>query len=245
MTLLQIILATTLVSSISLIAAWFISALPGKHKNITFWLVSLSAGTLMGGAFWHLLPEAIESVGVMPTMTTTLGSFVAFYIIEKVLHWQHCHNPSHEHSFGYLNVVGDAIHNFLDGVSIAAAFVINPLLGINTAFAIALHELPQELGDIGTLMHAGFSRKKALLANFGVALTAVVGGVVGYGLTMYVQAIVPYLLPVAAGSFLYIASSDLIPELRQERDPMRSFWALAWFVLGLVIMYLALFTEPH
>lgn len=244
MTLFLILLATGGVSALSLVSAWLLlNARVPVHKY-TYWLVSLAAGTLMGAAFWHLLPEAIETIDVMPAMTTLVLSFTAFFIIEKVLHWQHCHDTEcHEHVYGHLNLIGDAIHNFLDGVTIAAAFVVSPALGLSTTLAIALHEVPQELGDLGVLLHAGFSKRRALLANVLVALTAIVGGVVGWGFSAWAEPVVPYLLPVAAGSFLYIASSDLIPELREEGRLKHVALALGWFGIGLLIMYLALFTE--
>jgi zinc and cadmium transporter len=239
-----IVLANVLISVLSLVAAFFLSLSVKKLKTITLWLVSLAAGSLLGGAFWHLLPEAIEVTGVQMSMFLVVFSFVGFYIVEKIIHWQHCHDAEcQEHSFGYINLVGDGIHNFIDGLSIAAAFTLDFNLGVATTLAIALHEIPQEMGDLGVLMHAGFSRKKALFSNVMVGLMSVAGGVLGYFLAHVIDGSIVYLLPIAAGGFIYLAASDLIPELKREESLRKSTITLGFLMLGLAIMYLALFFE--
>ena len=140
-----------------------------------------------------------------------------------------------------MNLVGDGVHNFIDGLIIAATFLIDIRLGITTSIAIALHEIPQEIGDFGVLIYAGFKRAKALILNFLVALIAMAGAIVGYFLSFYVENLIVYLLPFAAGGFLYISTSDLIPEIRKERDIKKSFVSFAFFLLGILIMYLAKF----
>ena len=171
-----------------------------------------------------------------------LFSFVLFFLIEKLLHWRHCHKKNCQvHTFGYMNLFGDAVHNFIDGLVIASTFIIDVKLGIITSFVIALHEIPQEIGDFGVLLYSEFSRKKALLANFLVALTAVFGGIFGYFLSFQIENITSYLLPFAAGGFIYIAASDLMPEIRKEASLKKSMLSFGVFLLGIVIMYVVKF----
>lgn len=167
----------------------------------------------------HLLPEAVEEADPNLIFIIFVISFASFFLIEKLLFWRHCHKEECPiHSFGYMNLVGDGIHNFIDGLVIAGAFMINFHLGIATTLAIAAHEIPQEIGDFGVLIHAGFEYKTALIVNYLVALTVVLGGVVGYFFLSFSSNILPYILPVAAGGFVYIAASDLIPEIRREQN---------------------------
>ena len=193
----------------------------------------------MGGAFLHLLPEASSEIPINRLFIITLVAFIFFFFMEKILYWRHCHKDHCEiHTFGYMNLFGDALHNFIDGLVIAGAFLINIGLGVATTLAIAIHEIPQEIGDFGVLIHAGFKRKKALIINYLIALTVVLGAIVGYFLSFYLESIIPYLLPFAAGGFIYIASSDLMPEIRKEPKLSRSIGSFMIFILGLVIMYL-------
>ena len=196
----------------------------------------------MGGAFLHLMPEGLERLPAATLFPLVLASFVLFYLIEKVLHWRHCHKEGCEiHPFGYINLIGDSVHNFIDGLIIATAFLIDIRLGITTSIAIAFHEIPQEIGDFGVLLYAGFKKTKALTLNFLVALVVVIGGIVGYFLSFSLAGLTIYFLPIAAGGFLYISTSDLIPEIRKERDIKRSFISFAFFLVGIAIMYLAKF----
>lgn len=233
----KIIIANLIISAGSLIGVLTLSL---KHKvldKIIMLLVAFSAGTLMGGAFLHLIPEAAESLEVSLVMSLTVFSFITFYLIEKVFHWRHCHEDNCDvHAFGMLNLIGDGIHNFIDGLVIAGSFVLDPNLGIVTAFAVAAHEIPQELGDFGVLLHAGFSKTKALIANVGVALTSVMGGIVGYFLASYNERMSIYLLPIAAGGFLYISASDLLPELRKENRVTKSLLTFGLYLLGIGFM---------
>jgi len=238
MTLFSIILATFLITLCVWVAVFFIFLKKELLSKITIFLVSLSAGALMGGAFLHLLPEASESLNIDTLFGVFLLSFVSFFFIEKVLHWQHCHKEHcHIHSFGYMNLVGDSIHNFIDGLVIASTFVIDFNLGVATTLAVAIHEIPQEIGDYGVLVHSGFSRKVALWANYLIALTVVLGGVVGYFSFSYLESFLPYLLPFAAGGFVYIAASDLMPEIRKETNLKKSIASFLVFILGIFLMY--------
>lgn len=238
--LLQIILANVIISLASLIGVLTLAIKPKSLNKGLMLLVSFSAGTLMGGAFLHLIPEAAEKLSISLTMSLTLASFIGFYFIEKLFHWRHCHRGNCDvHAFGYLNLLGDAIHNAIDGIVIAGTFVLSPGLGIITSLAVAAHEIPQEIGDFGVLLHAGFSKKTALFANLTVALTSVVGGIVGYFLTANYPDISFYLLPIAAGGFVYVAASDLLPEIRKEVDLSKSVATFGLFLCGIAFMLIA------
>jgi len=236
---LSLILVSTLLISLGALVGVFTLALKEKLlEKILLNLVSISAGALMGGAFFHLLPEALESLSADLSFSLTLLSFILFFLIEKIFHWRHCHKGHCEaHTFGLMNLFGDSLHNFLDGLIIAAAFGAGKSLGIATTLAIALHEIPQEIGDFGVLLYSGWEKKKALLANFLVALTVVLGGVLGFYLATISAVFIPYLMPVAAGGFLYIASSDLLPEIRKETNFKKSLSSFLLFLLGIAMMY--------
>jgi len=237
--LLYIIIASFLITCCVWVAILFLYFRKETLKKITLFLISLSAGVLMGGAFLHLLPEASLQMSIDKLFLITLIAFIFFFFMEKVLHWRHCHKGHCEiHTFGYVNLLGDALHNFIDGLVIAGAFLINVNLGVATTLAIAMHEIPQEIGDFGVLIHAGFKKKQALIINYLIALTVVLGGIVGYFLSFYLENIIPYLLPFAAGGFIYISASDLMPEIRKEPKLSRSISSFIIFILGLVIMYL-------
>lgn len=210
-----------------------------KHLHrVTLGMISLSAGTMMGNAFLHLLPEAATKLEPEPLFLTVLVSFIVFFFIEKFLHWRHCHDRDCDvHTFGEISLMGDSIHNLIDGLIIAAAFVTDIKIGIATALAVALHEIPQELGDFGVLLHAGWDKKKAILANYSVALTVVLGGILGFYLAENLDAFLIYAVPMAAGGFIYIAASDLLPEIRKETSTKRSLYSLAMFLFGIAAMW--------
>jgi len=211
-------------------------------QKILLFLVSLSAGALMGGAFIHLLPEAQEKYRDVNMFLIVLLSFIFFFFVEKLLHWRHCHKGECEiHTFGYMNLFGDAVHNFIDGLVIAATFLTDIKLGIATSLAVFLHEIPQEIGDFGVLLYSGFGRKKAIISNFLVALTAVLGGLIGYFLSFSIDRFTTYLLPFTAGGFIYIAASDLMPEIRKETNLKKSLVSFAIFIVGILLMFLVKF----
>jgi zinc and cadmium transporter len=238
MTLFWIVLSNTIIGIFSLVGVFTLALKEQVLQKILLYLVALSAGALMGGAFLHLLPESVEESGDVNVFLWVLVAFVIFFLIEKLLHWRHCHKSHCSiHTFGHMNLFGDAVHNFIDGVIIAASFVVSIPLGITTVFAIALHEIPQEIGDFGVLIYAGFGKKKALFLNFMVAMIAVLGGVFGYYLSTYAENSIKILLPFAAGGFIYIAASDLLPELRKEAGLKKSFISFAMFIIGILIMY--------
>jgi len=227
-----------LVSLASFIGVFTLSLSKEILNKAVFYLVALSVGGLMGGAFLHLLPEASQKLSAENVFLYTLGGFFLFLIIEKIIHWRHCHKGDCSiHTFAYMNLVGDGVHNFIDGLIMAAAFITSPGVGIASTIAIFLHEIPQEIGDFGVLIYGGLSRKKALFFNFLTALTAVIGGVFGYYLLSFTEMASVFLLPVAAGGFLYIAASDLIPEIRKENDVKKSVLNFVIIFLGILAMY--------
>jgi zinc and cadmium transporter len=176
-------------------------------------LVALAAGSLLGGAFFHMLPEAIEHTGnELSVYVWLVGGFAAFFVLEQFLHWHHCHRSVSEHApLGYLILIADAVHNLLGGLAVGAAFVVDLRVGLVTWTAAAVHEVPQELGDFGILVHSGWRPRAALAYNLASALTFLAGGVVAYAVSDVID--VAFLLPFAAGNFIYIAAADLIPQL--------------------------------
>jgi zinc and cadmium transporter len=245
MTLLYITLATFAGGVLSvLIAATVTVQWLGR---VVKHMVSLSVGILLGAALLHVLPEAFESdAGAHALFATLLGGLLFFFLLEKAELYRHGHHhegDGHEHHHhydeqqagrgGWAVLVGDSIHNFCDGVIIAAAFLTSPSLGVLTALAIVAHEIPQEVGDYIVLLNAGFSRAKALLFNALSGLAAVVGGVLGYFVVGPWQDLFPYLLVVASSSFVYVAVADLLPQL-QRPLPLRDTAAqIALIALGL------------
>jgi len=234
-----IVLTTFVIALIAFVGVFTLAMKEHLLNKILLVLVSLSAGALMGGAFLHLLPEAVESSEGADILGFVLVGFILFFIIEKVLHWRHCHKGKCDvHTFHYMNLIGDSVHNFIDGLIIAASFIVSIPLGITTTVAIAAHEIPQEIGDFGVLIYGGFEKKKAILLNFAVALTVVIGGIVGYLISKSVEQAVVFLIPFAAGGFIYIAATDLIPEIKKELNIKKSMATMLVFICGILIMWL-------
>ena len=240
LTLSWIIIATIIISLISFIGVLTLGLKEKLLNKILLVLVALSAGALIGGAFLHLIPEALEENSHTSTVFIyVLVGFGLFYLVEKSLHWRHCHKGHCEiHTFAHMSLIGDAVHNFIDGLIIASSFVMDPKLGIVTTIAVALHEIPQEIGDFGVLIYGGFKKSKALFLNFLTATTALFGGIFGYFLSTYVESATELLTPLAAGGFIYIAASDLIPELHKESKFYKSLIAFACFFVGVGLMFL-------
>lgn len=238
MNLIYVLLATSVISLGGLIGIIFLWVRKNRLDRWLHGLVAVSAGVLLGVTFFSLLPEASHTMPVEQMFGIFLIFFLAMFLVEKILHWHHCHKPDCQtHSIGYMNLIGDGIHNFVDGMLIASAFQVSPTLGLTTTIAVAIHEIPQEISDYGVLLYSGFSKKKALLANFGVALTAVGGGIFGLIATSLIVGITPYLLLLAAASFFYIASSDLMPELRKVNSAKQLVIRFSLLIAGVVLMY--------
>ncbi|MBN1160202.1 MAG: ZIP family metal transporter [Candidatus Diapherotrites archaeon] len=236
---LELILLSTF--AVSLIAFIGILVLFIKEKllnKILFFLVNLSAGALMGGALLHLIPEAAEIVSFIDIGIWVLIGFSLFYLVETILKWRHCHDIKCKiHTFAYMNLLGDGVHNFIDGLVIAASYIISIPLGIATTLAVALHEVPQEIGDFGVLVYGGFDKVKAVIMNFIFALTAIFGGIFAFFVEPYLPFSIALLLPFAAGNFIYISASDLLPETRKESNRLRSLILFSIFLLGVGLMW--------
>jgi len=241
------VILVSMVSLVGILTLWRNLSL--LKKSVLF-LVSLSAWALLWDVFLHLLPELIEHGHFeMHTSFIILWAIIFGFVMEKVLHWRHCHIPTgtqwHTHPFAIMNLVGDSVHNFIDGLIIGASYLVSIEVGIATTIAVLLHEIPQEIGDFGVLIHGWFSVKKALLVNFFTALTAIIGLVVALSLGHFVENIHEFLVPVAIGMFIYIAGSDLIPEMHKETNRKQSIGQLFFFMVGIAIMALLLIGDSH
>ena len=209
-------------------------------SKITIFLVSFAIGALLGGALFHFIPEALEKISITNIILLTILGALLFLLIEKLLHWHHCHDGKCEHTFTYLILFGDAIHNFVDGLIIASSFLISIPFGIITSLLIITHELPQEIGNFGVLIHGGFKRGKALFYNFLAQLTSVFGGILGF-FFLSLKDYSAYLLPIAAGGFLYIAICDLIPEVFKEKNKIKIIINILLIILGMIVLLSAKF----
>lgn len=208
-------------------------------QRILLALVGFSAGSLIGGAFLHLLPESFaggKDNFILPFGITIFG-FTMFFILEKFLLWRHCHKGKCDvHTFTYMNLIGDGIHNLIDGIIIGTSFVIDIKTGIAVTSAIIFHEIPQELGDFGVLIYGGMKKAKAIFLNFLSATTAILGTFLGYFLASHSENFIQILMPFAAGGFIYIAASDLIPELHRQTDTGKSLVSIFLFLTGIIFM---------
>ena len=189
-------------------------------QKLLIFFVSLAAGAMFGDVFIHLLPEIAHTNGFTLSISLTFIAGILFsFIIEKLINWNHNHGhdckDTNERAFTYMILYGDSVHNFIDGLVIGSSYLLSPATGLATTIAVVLHEIPHEIGDFGALLHGGFSRRKALVMNFLSALTAILGTISALLLFQYMKAIEVYLLSFAAANFIYIAGSDLIPELHK------------------------------
>lgn len=236
------IVSVLIVSLISFSGVLTLSIKKEKLKNFLIYFVSFSAGALLGDVFIHLLPEAIEEYNqsISLIFIYVLVGILTSFILEKIICWRHCHLPitkSHVHNFAWMNLWGDFFHNLIDGLSIASSFLLNIPTGIATTLAVIFHEIPQEIGDFGILLHGGFKIKKALFLNFLTALSAVLGTIIGLLLNNQIEHPTLFLIPFAAGNFIYIASSDLIPELHKKTKIKKGIIQIITFILGVLVMY--------
>lgn len=232
--------ATVVVSLVSLVGLAGLALKTKVLDKILFLLVGLSAGALLGDAFLHLIPESAEGASGELIFIFVLVGFSVFFLIERVLSWHHCHKNGKcdVHSFRQMNLIGDGVHNFIDGLVIASSFAAGKEIGLATTLAVLVHEIPQEIGDFGVLVYGGYSKAKALLLNFMYALIAVLGAIIGVVVVEAVGQLNYFLLPFAAGGFIYVGASDLIPELHREPKLNKSILAFAFFLIGIAAMYL-------
>lgn len=202
-------------------------------------LVAFAAGSLIGGAFLHMIPAGIAQYGGSDLFYLwILSGFLTFFALEQLLHWHHCHRAatSCRQPLTYLILIGDALHNFIGGLAIAGTFLIDIRLGIMAWLAAAAHEIPQELGDFSVLVHGGWEKKKALLFNMLSALTFLVGGLIAYLVSFKIN--VAFLIPFAAGNFIYIGASDLVPEVNKHGDMRANIIHFISFAAGIALMWL-------
>ena len=233
------IASVLVVSVISLIGIFAVMVRRDNLNKIVLILIGLSAGTLLGDSFLHLIPEAVAGGG--PNLWLwLLAGILTFFILEKIVHWRHCHLPTtagHPHPVGLMNLVGDGLHNFIDGLVIAGSFLISPALGLATAIAVVSHEVPQELGDFAVLIYAGYSKAKALFYNFISATLSLAGAIFALIIGGWVENFTNFIIPFTAGGFIYIAASDLFPELKKDNEKLgQAFLQLLCVIGGIAIM---------
>lgn len=249
-------IALLAVFGISLTSLIGIFTLGIKQSYLTtklIYLVSFSAGALFGDVFLHLMPEMVEHAHEMDMDQLGLlviGGVVLGLVIEKLLHWHHCHHDHSEddqpHTIAKMNLIGDFVHNLIDGLIIGASFLVSVPAGLATSLAILFHEIPQEIGDYAVLIHSGYSKKKALLLNFLSALSAILGTIIALIVGGVVHELQELLVPIAMGMFIYIAGSDLIPELHKHNHQFKSsLLQILMFILGIGVMFGLLFLEGH
>lgn len=235
-TLPWIILSGIVLALISLTGALVLVLTKSKFEKIIEFLVAFAAGALLAGAFFHLIPEAVEGMGNnLPVYLWIVGGIVAFGILEQYIHWHHCHLPPGEHKepFSYLILVADTVHNLIDGLAVGASFLVSSGVGIATTLAVIAHEVPQELGDFGILIHGGWEKSKALLFNFLSSIAFLIGALAIYFLRTDMNP--SFLLAFAAGSFIYIGAVDIIPEITRACEPRQKVTRYSFFVLGILI----------
>jgi zinc and cadmium transporter len=242
------LISVIVVSLVSFVGILSLSLNETRLRKILLYMVSFSAGSLFGDSFIHLIPEAIEGnlSGTSVSVLIILGILSSFSV-ERFFQWRHCHIPTsteHPHSFAYMNLFGDAAHNLIDGLIIGGSYIVSIEIGVATTLAVIFHEIPQEIGDFGVLIYGGFNKRKAVWLNFLTALTAIAGTLTAIILGSIMEGFIPLLIPFAAGNFIYIAGSDLIPELRKDTpEPKKAAMQMISIVLGVVVMLLLLLLE--
>ncbi len=247
--LLYIIVSTTLVALLAGAGLITFALKEQLFKKVLNILVAFAAGTLIGVSFLHLIPATLHELGTghghLEGPLIILGGFIFFFILEQYLKWHHCHRIPSEHSktpFSFMILIANGIHNFVDGILVGGAFLVSIPLGISTTIAVASHELPQELGNFGILVYGGWEKWRALIVNIGISLLIVPGGIIAYIFSGTINPI--YIIPFAAGGFIYIGAADLIPEIQNCEKINRSTTMLAAFLGGNLLMLLVeLFTH--
>ena len=240
--------ATLAVSVASMAGIFFLSLNRKTLHGVLHILIAFSAGTVLGASIFDLLPEALELVAGEAVYNYIALGFVLFFFLERFIYCYHSNRKVDDtddrtervvpRTFVYLNLIGDGIHNFIDGMIIAASFLLGPSVGLTTTVAIIFHELPQEMGDYALLVYGGMKERRALLYNFAVALTVVLGGLLTVQFIEAVSALKGFLIAVATGGFIYLSASELVPELKEERNFSRSMVQFTVFILGLALIWL-------
>lgn len=241
------VLSVFLVGLISLGGAAFLFFKEKNLKNLLIHFVGFSTGAIFGDVFIHIFPQIAKETGFTFIISLfVLGGIILGFLTEKIICWRHCHVPvstTHVHTFAVMNIVGDVVHNLIDGMIIGASYLTGISVGLATTFAVVFHEIPHELGNFGVLLHGGFTKQKAFVYNFATAMVAVVGtiGVLIFG--SFLQNAAIYLTALAAGNFIYIAGSDLIPELHKDESPKSGLVQLVFLLLGIFVMSTLLLFE--
>jgi zinc and cadmium transporter len=233
-----ILLSGTLMSVVSLIGSFFLLFSDKKLLSFLLPMVAFAAGALLGGAFFHMLPAYfIKQRNMLTGFVWLIAGYSVFFVLEQFLHWHHCHKAETycRRPLTYLILIGDGLHNFIGGLSVASTFLMDIRLGIITWLAAVAHEIPQEIGDFAVLIHGGWNKYQALLFNFLSALSFLLGALITYFLSRNMN--VDYLIPFAAGNFIYIATSDLVPEVNKHKKLKHNIIHFCFFIFGIVILY--------
>lgn len=241
------VLSVFLVGLISLSGAALLFIKEKNLKNILIHFVGFSTGAIFGDVFIHLFPQIAKETGfTFDISLNVLGGIILGFMTEKIICWRHCHVPvseAHMHTFALMNIVGDVVHNFIDGMIIGASYLISISVGVATTMAVIFHEIPHELGNFGVLLHGGFTKQKALFYNFATAMVAILGVIAALVFSAGLHAAPIYLTAIAAGNFIYIAGSDLIPELHKDEGIKNGFFQLIFLLLGVFVMSILLLFE--
>lgn len=235
------LLSVILVSLISLLGAFTLAIKGPRLQTLLLALVSFAVGALFGDVFIHLLPEIYDGNPSLTKSLTILTGIMVFFVMEKFIRWRHCHiaddeKHNHIHPMAATNLIGDGLHNFTDGALIGATYLVSIPLGLTTTLAIALHEIPSEIGRFGVLLRSGMAGKQAVLFNFLSALTAILGTILSLAIGAHFAGYTAALVPITAGGFIYIAGSDLIPELHHETEVDSSILQLLAILAGIALM---------
>jgi len=244
--LIYAVISSFIVSLISFVGIFTLMLRKEFLESILLLLICFSAGALLGGAGLHLIPEAVEMAGPATAAIYVIIGMAFFYALEKLFYWHHCRDGNCSvRPFSYLNLIGDAVHNFTDGLVLGASYVVDTRLGILTTLIVILHEIPQEMGDFGVLVYGGFGKERALFFNFLSALTAVAGALIGAYFGESAGGFSSVVLPFTAGGFIYISTVDLIPEIIRQSTRHEKPKALLVFILGLGFMILMKLIHSH
>ena len=241
----SIIIASLAVSSISLIGGLLLFWQKNTANKFSSYLIAFAAGVMLTTAFIDLLPEALENKINDDVFIYGLLGILVFFLIERLVIWFHHHDVMRVKPTAYLVLLGDGLHNFFDGLAIAAGYIANPGLGLVTTLAISAHEIPHEIADFSILIHAGMKKGQALFFNFLSALTALIGAVVGYYFLNKFEKMLPALLMFSAGVFIYIACTDLIPDLHQDFKKEKKWSTTITFIFGVVLTYFLITSLKH
>ena len=236
---LPILLAAIAESIISFSGALSVIWSETLARRFAHWVLGFAIGALLGVTFFDILPESVGELGAEAAFLYVVAGIIFFFLLEKIVLWYHYHREAYDvHPYTSLVLIGDAIHNAIDGVALALAFLVSLPLGIATTIAVLLHEVPQEIADFGLLLRGGYSRKRALVVNFLVSLTTIAGALAAYAVGSWLEPLLPYALALIAGNFLYLALADLLPETHEHKGGAHFAAQAALMIIGVAVMYL-------